>query len=56
MKLNIPYRKESIQLELPDSAVLQILEPNDVESFTSPAELIQNALESPVDSPSFKDL
>ena len=55
MKLNIPYRKETIQLELPDSTDLTVLEPNDVGSFTTPDELIRNALESPVDSASFED-
>jgi nickel-dependent lactate racemase len=49
MRIDLPYRNRKLGIELPDDT--EIIEPNEKKVPGSPAELIRQAIEKPLDSP-----
>ncbi|NCD34314.1 MAG: nickel-dependent lactate racemase [Spartobacteria bacterium] len=54
MKLKIPYKKDAVEIEIPDSLRTQIVEPNDVPEQDE-RRLIIDAIAHPVGSPTFDE-
>ena len=55
MKIELPYRKSSVTVELPDNRVAGILEPNDVEQIDDPEKEVLRALDNPSGPGSFQE-
>jgi nickel-dependent lactate racemase len=56
MKLRLPYLDRELELEIPDTRLLAVVEPNETEdSGRSPAELVADAVGKPMDSPPLAD-
>src|SRR5208337_5094135 len=56
MKLRLPYLGRELELEIPDTMLLSVVEPNEAEdSGRSPAELVADAVGKPMDSPPLAD-
>ncbi len=49
MRIELPYRNSTLGIELPDDT--EVIEPNDRAASASPADLIRQAVERPLDSP-----
>ena len=48
MRIDLPYLEQLLPLEIPDAALMAVVEPNEIESAGSPAELLRRALASPL--------
>jgi nickel-dependent lactate racemase len=54
MKLDIPYGKDSVAIEIPDEKVLGVVRPNDVK-IEDEKSTIFNAIENPINSKTFEE-
>jgi nickel-dependent lactate racemase len=56
MKVTLAYGKEGLELELPDSLDVQVIEPRFVRGVRDPEQALKRALRSPVSSRSLSDM
>lgn len=56
MIINVPFKKDSVELTIPDANFLQALTPNPVEEGLMGADEVVRGLENPIGSPRLKDI
>ncbi|OLB46274.1 hypothetical protein AUI07_05105 [archaeon 13_2_20CM_2_53_6] len=56
MELWLPYGQTEIPIRIPDDNFYRILEPNNSSGIGSPRALVENALETPLNGYSLKDM
>lgn len=55
MKFDVLYAGEKTTIDIPESCNVQVVEPQPVDVDMDPAQIVDDALESPIDSPSFEE-
>ena len=50
MKISLPYGKDKINFEVPDSRIIKIISPKDVKGISSPKQEVERALSSPLNA------
>ena len=54
--IELPYGSEMVSLSVPHRNLLEVLEPGDAAGVRNPAEMMRQALRSPVGKPPLRDL